>query len=58
MSLLAPKYRVIAPDLPGFGFTMVPESRHYNYTFVNFGKTIGHFLDALEITKFAMYIFD
>ncbi len=30
---LADRYRVIAPDLPGFGFTAVPEQRHYKYTF-------------------------
>ena len=30
---LADRYRVIAPDLPGFGFTAVPEERHYKYTF-------------------------
>src|ERR1700746_2191212 len=31
--LLADRYRVIAPDLPGFGFTEVPEARKYNYSF-------------------------
>jgi len=30
---LADRYRVIAPDLPGFGFTVVPEERHYKYSF-------------------------
>jgi pimeloyl-ACP methyl ester carboxylesterase len=30
---LADKYRVIAPDLPGFGFTEVPAERNYRYTF-------------------------
>jgi pimeloyl-ACP methyl ester carboxylesterase len=30
---LADKYRVIAPDLPGFGFTEVPAERKYTYTF-------------------------
>ena len=29
---LAGKYRVIAPDLPGFGFTEVPAERNYTYT--------------------------
>ena len=29
---LADRYRVIAPDLPGFGFTTVPTERHYKYT--------------------------
>jgi pimeloyl-ACP methyl ester carboxylesterase len=58
MALLASKYRVIAPDLPGFGFTVVPKSRNYNYTFLNFGRTIEAFVDALHLTKFAIYVFD
>ncbi|KAI9726861.1 MAG: hypothetical protein M1834_001477 [Cirrosporium novae-zelandiae] len=50
------RYRVVAPDLPGFGFTDVPEG--YKYTFGNIAHTIGAFLDKLSIEKFAMYIFD
>ena len=37
---LADKYRVIAPDLPGFGFTKVPAERGYTYTFANLAKTV------------------
>src|SRR5580698_1123831 len=33
--LLADRYHVIAPDLPGFGFTEVPDSAHYRYSFDN-----------------------
>lgn len=56
--LLASKYHVVAPDLPGYGFTVVPPERDYKYTFANFATTIGAFLDALAIKKFAVYIFD
>ena len=56
--LLATRYRVIAPDLPGFGFTDVPAARNYTYTFANLATTIGHFLDALDVKRFAVYIFD
>lgn len=56
--LLAEKYHVLAPDLPGFGFTSVPAARDYTYTFENFTRTILAFLDALDIKKFAVYIFD
>jgi pimeloyl-ACP methyl ester carboxylesterase len=56
--LLAVSYRVIAPDLPGYGFTEVPAQRKYEYTFANLAETIGSFLDALEIRQFAVYIFD
>lgn len=58
MGLLAHKYRVIAPDLPGFGFTVVPDERKYEYTFVNFGITIDAFVGALGLKKFALYVFD
>ncbi|KAH9890720.1 alpha/beta-hydrolase [Xylariomycetidae sp. FL2044] len=56
--LLAPSYHVVAPDLPGFGFTSVPPSRNYQYTFADFAKTVAAFLDALHIERFAIYIFD
>ncbi|KAJ6546799.1 alpha/beta hydrolase fold protein [Mycena capillaripes] len=56
--LLAKKYNVIAPDFPGFGFTEVPASRNYQYTFASLTTTLAAFLDALSITSFAVYIFD
>lgn len=56
--ILAEKYHVVAPDLPGFGFTNVPDERNYKYTFESIANTIGEFLSALKITKFAVYIFD
>ena len=55
---LADKYRVIAPDLPGFGFTEVPEKRNYKYTFDALAKTILAFTDALELKRYALYVFD
>src|ERR1700761_8159147 len=55
---LADKYRVIAPDLPGFGFTEVPTERKYTYTFDSLAKTIEAFTDALALKRYALYIFD
>jgi pimeloyl-ACP methyl ester carboxylesterase len=55
---LAGRYRVIAPDLPGFGFTVVPEQRRYEYTFDSLAKTMLAFTGALNLTKYALYIFD
>ena len=37
---LADQYRVIAPDLPGFGFTEVPEKREYLYSFEALARTL------------------
>jgi pimeloyl-ACP methyl ester carboxylesterase len=58
MPLLADKYHMIAPDLPGFGFTEVPSERNYKYTFDNLATTIDAFTDALRLDKFALYVFD
>jgi len=55
---LADRYRVIAPDLPGFGFTEVPAERGYIYTFEALAKTIFAFTQALKLTRYAMYVFD
>jgi pimeloyl-ACP methyl ester carboxylesterase len=55
---LADKYRVIAPDLPGFGFTEVPAERNYTYTFDFLAKSIEAFTDALALQRYALYIFD
>jgi pimeloyl-ACP methyl ester carboxylesterase len=55
---LADRYRVIAPDLPGFGFTEVSEKRHYKYTFDALANTIAAFTDAMRLQRYALYVFD
>jgi pimeloyl-ACP methyl ester carboxylesterase len=55
---LADRYRVIAPDLPGFGFTIVPEERHYKYSFDALAHTLLAFTDALHLSRYALYVFD
>jgi pimeloyl-ACP methyl ester carboxylesterase len=55
---LADRYHVIAPDLPGFGFTDVPAERGYRYTFEALAKTIFAFTQALKLSRYAMYVFD
>ncbi len=55
---LADRYRVIAPDLPGFGFTEVPVERKYTYSFDALALTIEAFTDALKIKRYALYVFD
>ena len=55
---LADEYHVIAPDLPGFGFTEVPQKRGYRYTFDALAETMLAFTDALSLTRYALYVFD
>ena len=54
--LLAKQYHVLAPDVPGFGFTEAPSN--FQYTFANLTSTIAEFLDVLSISHFSLYIFD
>jgi len=53
---LADKYHVVAPDLPGFGFT--EPSKSFIFNFENLAKAIGAFTEALGLERFAIYIFD
>jgi pimeloyl-ACP methyl ester carboxylesterase len=55
---LANDNRVIAPDLPGFGFTHVPAERKYRYSFDQLADTIDAFTRALKIDRYAIYVFD
>jgi pimeloyl-ACP methyl ester carboxylesterase len=55
---LADRYRLIAPDLPGFGFTEVPERRGYRYSFDALARTLLAFTEALHLKHYALYVFD
>lgn len=56
--LLNKKYRVIAPDLVGFGYSDSPSRKDFDYTFDNLTKMTQAFLDKLKIERFAVYVFD
>jgi pimeloyl-ACP methyl ester carboxylesterase len=55
---LAEDFHVIAPDLPGFGFSDAPGHDLFQYTFENVAKVIGDFVEQMGLRKFAVYIFD
>jgi len=55
---LSDRYRVIAPDLPGFGETRAPARGAFTYSFANLAKTMEGFVDALGLKRYAIYIFD
>jgi pimeloyl-ACP methyl ester carboxylesterase len=56
--VLADRYRVIAPDLPGFGFTEAPAREQYAYTFDQLAQTIDRFTEQLKLDRYAMQVFD
>jgi len=55
---LAGHYYVVAPDLPGFGFSEAPPRGPFRYSFENLAQTIGAFTEAVGLHRFALYIFD
>jgi pimeloyl-ACP methyl ester carboxylesterase len=56
--MLADRYHVVAPDLPGFGFTMALDRQHFAYTFDNLATVIQDFTDAIRLKHYAIYVFD
>jgi pimeloyl-ACP methyl ester carboxylesterase len=56
--LLAERYRVIAPDLPGFGNTKAPARGKFDYTFDNLARVIDTFIETMKLDRYALYIFD
>jgi pimeloyl-ACP methyl ester carboxylesterase len=56
--LLSDRYRVIAPDLPGFGNTKAPPRGEFAYTFDNLAKAVEGFTEALGLARYSLYVFD
>ena len=56
--LLAPHFRVIAPDLPGFGFSDAPSRSRFTYTFDRLADVVERLIEALGLSRYALYIFD
>ncbi|HEV2453615.1 MAG TPA: alpha/beta hydrolase [Verrucomicrobiae bacterium] len=55
---LADKFHIVAPDLPGFGFSDAPDHDRFKYTFAHLAEVIGKFTEKLGLKKFAIYVFD
>ena len=55
---LAGQHHVVAPDLPGFGFSDAPPREQFLYSFENLAKVMGAFTEAIGLRRFALYVFD
>jgi pimeloyl-ACP methyl ester carboxylesterase len=56
--LLNEKYHIIAPDLPGFGYSDAPNHTEFDYTFDNITRYIQGLIDQLGLKRFALQVFD
>jgi pimeloyl-ACP methyl ester carboxylesterase len=55
---LADRYHVVAPDLPGFGFSDAPDRKSFRYAFENLAKAIDSFTQSIGLQHYAIYVFD
>jgi pimeloyl-ACP methyl ester carboxylesterase len=56
--LLADRFHIIAPDLPGFGQSDMPARDKFTYTFDNIANVIERFTESVGFDRFAVYVFD
>jgi pimeloyl-ACP methyl ester carboxylesterase len=56
--LLADRFHIIAPDLPGFGRSDMPTRAQFTYTFDNIAGVIDRFTEVIKLDRFAVYVFD
>lgn len=56
--LLADRFHLIAPDLPGFGFSDAPDRARFRYRFEHLAHVIGRFTEVLGLSRFSIYVFD
>jgi len=56
--LLAPHFHVVAPDLPGFGFSDAPSPTRFRYSFERLAEVMERFTEALGLNRYAVYVFD
>jgi pimeloyl-ACP methyl ester carboxylesterase len=55
---LADDYHVVAPDLPGFGFSEAPDRARFRYTFDHLAEVIDRFTAVARLARYAIYVFD
>ena len=55
---LADRYRVIAPDYPGFGHSDMPDRAQFRYSFAHFADITDTLLTRLGVTRYALYVMD
>ena len=56
--VLADRFHLVAPDLPGFGQSDMPSRNDFGYTFANLASVIDRLTEVIGLARFAIYIFD
>jgi pimeloyl-ACP methyl ester carboxylesterase len=56
--ILSDRFRIVAPDLPGFGQSDMPSRDTFSYSFEKLAEVIERFTEVIGLTRFAIYVFD
>ncbi len=55
---LADRWHVVAPDLPGFGFSDAPAREDFAYRFDAIARLVERFTETIGLARFAIMVFD
>ncbi|MGY4381988.1 pimeloyl-ACP methyl ester carboxylesterase [Bradyrhizobium sp. i1.3.6] len=55
---LSDRFRLVAPDLPGFGQSDMPARESFAYTFAALAQVIERFTEVIGLARFSLYVFD
>lgn len=58
MAALSDRWRLIAPDFPGFGYSDTPEPARFDYSFTGYARFLERFTDALKVRRYVLYLHD
>lgn len=58
LARLSDRYRLIAPDYPGFGHSDAPDPAGFSYTFDHLALIVDHFTQAIGLTRYTLYLQD
>src|SRR6201995_24401 len=56
--MLADRFYLVAPDLPGFGQSDMPSREAFSYTFARLAEVIERFSEVIGLARFSIYAFD
>ncbi|MEH6419145.1 alpha/beta fold hydrolase [Pseudomonas sp. CGJS7] len=58
MPALSERWRTIAPDFPGFGYSGTPDPERFGYDFDAYADFLGKFADRLNLRRYALWLHD
>lgn len=56
--LLADRFHLVVPDLPGFGLSEIKPRATFTYSFDAFAKVVRRFIEVIGLDRYAPYVFD